>query len=261
MFKEYFQGIWRDRYILWSLVNKDLQMKYRKSKLGVFWSILTPLGLAVIIGSVYSIIFSSDPKEFIPLIFAGLNPWIFISGTADGGTVAFISAEGYLKQTEVNAQIFPLRITLVNFINLLYALIAFLTVYLFLQPEKFGAAMLMVFPGLCIMFVFALGLANLAASINLSVRDFQPLQSLIFQGLFYATPIIFSPSMLDEKGFSLVYQLNPFYYILELVKSPIQGIFVEEISNYGIAVAIALIIFGCSVHVVMKAKKGIAFKL
>ena len=58
MFKEYFQGIWRDRYILWSLVNKDLQMKYRKSKLGVFWSILTPLGLAVIIGSVYSIIFS-----------------------------------------------------------------------------------------------------------------------------------------------------------------------------------------------------------
>nr|WP_243425199.1 ABC transporter permease [Intestinimonas butyriciproducens] len=243
------------------MVNKDLQMKYRKSKLGVFWSVLTPFGLAVIIGSVYSIIFSSDPREFIPLIFAGLNPWIFMSSTADSGTLAFIGAEGYLKQTVVNAQIFPLRITLVNFINLLYALIAFLTIYLFLQPARFGPAMLLVLPGLCIMFVFALGLANLASSINLSLRDYQPMQSLIFQGLFYATPIIFSPSMLDEKGFSIVYRLNPFYYILELVKSPIQGFVVKDTATYGIALLIALAVFAVSVCVVMKAKKGIAFKL
>ena len=242
-------------------MNKDLQLKYRKSKLGVFWSVLTPLGLALIIGGVYSIIFASDPREFIPLIFAGLNPWIFMSGTADGGTMAFIGAEGYLKQTSVNAQIFPLRIALVNFINLLYALIAFLAVYLFLRPEQFGPAMLLVIPGLCIMFIFSLGLANLSASINLSIRDFQPMQSLIFQGLFYATPIIFSPSMLDEKGFALVYQLNPFYYMLELVKTPIQGNLVESATIYWIALALALAVFLCSVAVVMKTKKGIAFKL
>lgn len=261
MIKDYFQGIWRDRHIVWSLVNKDLQMKYRKSKLGVFWSILMPLGLAIIIGGVYSIIFSSDPREFIPLVFAGLNPWIFMSGTADGGTQAFIGAEGYLKQTNVNAQIFPLRITIVNFINLLYALIAFLAVYLFLQPNQFGPAMLLVIPGLLIMFLYSLGLANLSATINLSIRDFQPMQSLIFQGLFYATPIIFPASMLKEKGFSFVYQLNPFYYILEIVKTPIQGQFVDHISIYVIAVGIALVVFLCGIAVVMKSKEGVAFKL
>lgn len=261
MIKEYFQGIWRDRYIVWSLVNKDLQMKYRKSKLGVFWSILMPLGLAIIIGGVYSIIFASDPREFIPLIFAGLNPWLFMSGTADGGTQAFIGAEGYLKQTNVNAQIFPLRVTLVNFINLLYALIAFLAVYLFLQPGKFGPLMLLVIPGLALMFLFSLGLSNLAASINLFIRDYQPMQSLIFQGLFYATPIIFPASMLEEKGFSYVYKLNPFYYLLEIVKSPIQGLAVEEVSTYITAAVISFVVFACSIIVVMRSKKGIAFKL
>ena len=225
------------------------------------WSVLMPLGLALIIGGVYSIIFSSDPREFIPLIFAGLNPWIFISGTADGGTMAFISAEGYLKQTNVNAQIFPLRITLVNFINLLYALIAFLAVYLFLQPARFGLAMLLALPGLCVMFLFSLGLANFSASINLSLRDFQPMQSLIFQGLFYATPIIYSSSMLDEKGFAFIYRFNPFYYILEIVKTPIQGLLIEDAATYGIALLIALSVFVGSVVAVMKAKKGIAFKL
>ncbi len=261
MFSEYFRGIWRDRYILFGLVNKDLQMKYRRSKLGVFWAILTPLGLAVVIGTVYSIVFGSDPREFIPLVFAGLNPWLFLSGTADGGTMAFIGAEGYLKQTNVNAQIFPLRITLVNFVNLLYALLAFLAVYLFLQPQRFGPWMLMTIPGLIIMFFFAWGLANISAVINLIIRDFQPVQSLILQGLFYATPIIFSAEMLADKGFSLVYQLNPFYYILEIVKIPIQGLPAPSLQVYLIAIGLTLLLFAGSIVLVMKNKKGIAFKL
>lgn len=261
LFREYFSGIWRDRFVLMSLVNKDLQMKYRRSKLGVAWAVLMPLGLSIIIGGVYSIIFNSNPKEFIPLIFSGLNPWLFVSGTADAGTMAFIGAEGYLKQTNTNAQIFPLRVALLNFVNLLYALIAFLAIYLFLQPAKFGAAMLMTIPGLAIMFLFTLGIANIAASVNLSIRDYQPMQSLVFQGLFYATPIIFPASMLAERGFSIVYEINPFYYILEVVKTPIQGNVVSSVSTYLIAAGLALAVFCVSVVVVMRTKEGIAFKL
>lgn len=259
--KEYFIGIWRDRYILFSLVNRDLQTKYRGSVLGVAWAVLTPLGLVLIIGSVYSIIFGADPKEFIPLLFAGLSPWIFISVSAEGGTNAFISAEGYLKQTTVNAQIFPLRITIVNFINLLYSIIAFFAVYLFLHPQLFGPIMLLMFPGLIIMFLFALSLANFSSVFNLNLRDFQPLQSLVLQGLFYVTPIIYRPEMLDKKGFEIVYQINPFYYIMEVVRMPMLGKELPEASTYFIAIGLALALFICSVAKVMNTKKGIAFKL
>lgn len=261
MFVKFFREIWRDRFILWSLVNKDLQLKYRKSKLGVLWAILMPMALSIIIGGVYSIIFGSDPREFIPMIFSGLNPWLFISGSADGATLAFINAEGYLKQTNVNAQIFPLRVVLLNFINLLYALLAFLAVYLFLQPGKIGPIMLMTVPGLLIMFVFCWGLANIAASINLNIRDYQMMQSLIFQGLFYATPIIFSPSMLASRGFAAVYMLNPFYYILELVKVPLQGEVIPSGGIYVVGIILSVIVFCIGLRLVMGNKKGIAFKL
>lgn len=261
MFTDFFQGIWRDRFILWSLVNKDLQMKYRKSKIGIFWSILMPAGLSIIIGGVYSIIFSADIRTFIPMIFAGLNPWIFLTGSADGGTAAFIGAEGYLKQTNVNAQIFPLRVVLLNFINLLYALLAYLAIYLFLQPDKIGPIMLMVIPGLVIMFFFGWALANIAASINLNFRDYQPMQSLIMQGLFYATPIIFSASMLAERGFEMIYLVNPFYYILDMVKTPLQGDSLPSASVYLIGSLITVALFVLGVVLVMKNKKGIAFKL
>lgn len=261
MIINYFKGIWKDRYVLWSLVSRDLQAKYKKSALGVAWSIVTPLGLVLIIGSVYSIIFGADPRTFIPLLFAGLNPWLFMSGAADGGTYAYISAEGYLKQTTVSPQIFPLRGVLVGFVNLLYSIMTFFAVYLFLQPNLFGPRMLMVFPGLIIIFFFSLALANIASVMNLNVRDFQPLQSLVLQGLFYATPVIYQASMLYDKGFAILYRVNPFYYILEVVRTPMLGVRVPSIYIYLIAIGSTIILLLFSIRMVMKNNQGIALKL
>lgn len=261
MLKEYFSGIWRHRYVLQSLVNRDLQMKYRRSKLGVAWSILTPLGLVLIIGGVYSIIFGTDPKEFIPMLFAGLNPWLFVSGTADSGTMSFVVVEGSLKQTTVSIQVYPLRMVLTNLINLLYSILAFFAVYLFLQPDRFGPQMLMCIPGLALMFLFVLGWANLTSVITLYLRDYQPMQSLIFQGLFYATPIIFPKETLAQKGFSILYEINPFYYILEVVRAPMLGKAPLDLQTYLVAGALAIAMFLVGTYVLMKKRKQIVFLL
>lgn len=261
MLISYFKGLWKDRYILSSLVNSDLQAKYRKSILGVAWAIITPLGLVLIIGAVYSIIFGSDPKTFIPMLFGGLTPWFFINSVADGGTGAFLAAEGYLKQTSVNAQIFPCKVALVGFVNLLYSILAFFTIYLFLQPQLFSAKMLMIFPGLFLLLIFGVSLSNISAILNLNIRDFQPLQSLIFQGIFYGTPIIFPAQILKEKGFEIIYKINPFYYMIEIVKEPMLGNEIPSLYIYLIAISITLLLYVISIFALMKTKKGIAFKL
>ncbi|MGX8127561.1 ABC transporter permease [Clostridioides difficile] len=261
MIVNYFKGIWNDRYILFSLVNRDLQNKYRKSKLGIAWSIITPLGLVLIIGSIYSIIFATDPRTFIPLLFTGLNPWLFINLAADGGTNSFMSAEGYLKQTTVNSQIFPLRIVLVAFVNLLYSVLAFFGVYLFLQPSNFGPIMLLTLPGLLLLFIFGLAIANISSVLNLMARDYQPLQSLILQGLFYATPVIYTTDILKEKGFEIIYKLNPFYYMIDVVRTPMIGEQIPALDIYIPAFIISIGLFIVSIVLQMKIKKGIALKL
>ena len=259
--RDYFKGIWKDRYILFSLVKTDLNLKYKKSMLGVLWSILTPLGLVLIIGVVYSIVFGMKMEDFIPTLFAGLNVWIFLSASADGGTSSFLGAEGYLKQTNVNAQIFPIRNVLVNFMNLVYSIVAFILIYAFLKPQMFNFNMLMIIPGLVIILLFAISLSNIAAVINLNIRDYQPFQSLIFQGLFYATPIIFPAKILEEKGFGLLYKINPFYYMIEITKTPLLGENIPHIGIYQKAIFVTLISLILSIFLVVKSKKGIAFKL
>jgi len=259
MTKGFFRGIWRDKYIIAGLVNRDLQAKYRRSLLGVLWSIITPFALSVIIGTVYAFLFNQDIKVMIPMMFAGLNPWTFIVACAEGGNNAFIHAEGYLKQLDVNPQIFPLRVVFVGFINLLYSIMAFFVLYLILQPNAFGAEMLMLIPGLVIMFVFCWGVAQFAAVANLYVRDYQPLQSLALQGLFYVTPIIYRPSQLGEK-FAFVYRFNPFYYILDVVKQPLLGNAVPW-ETYLIAIAVALVAFTVGTLMVNACRWKINFKL
>ena len=195
------------------------------------------------------------------MLFSGLNPWLFIAGSAEGGTVAFIGAEGYIKQTAVHPQIFPIRIVMANFINLLYAIIAFVAFYLFMNPDAFGPSMLMVFPGLAIIFIFVLGMANMSAVIHLHVRDFQPVQAIFMQGMFFATPIVFPPEMLRDQGFAFIYHINPFYYMLEVVRSPLLGTGLPALRVYIMAVFLAVIYFLMSALLVMKVHKNIVFKL
>lgn len=235
-------------------------MKYRRSKLGVAWSVLTPLGLAVIVGSVYSILFGTSPRTLIPLIFASINPWVFMSGTADGATMAFPAAEGYIKQSTVAPQIFPLRAAMTNFVTLLYSVISFFGIYLFLEPDRFSPVMLLCIPGLAIMFLFTLGMANLTSVVNLYIRDYAPFQSLLFQGLFYATPIIFDAQVLADKGYAIVYQVNPFYYMLEVVRRPMIGS-IPDVSCYLISCLIAILFFAVGVFVQMRTCRKIAYML
>jgi len=121
--------------------------------------------------------------------------------------------------------------------------------------------MLMVFPGLLIIFIFAWALANISAIITLNLRDFQPFQSLILQGMFYITPIIYPVEMIAQRGGTWVYKFNPFYYMLEMVRMPMIGKELPSIEMYLIAILISGISFIFSVILIMKNMESIAYKL
>lgn len=129
-----------------------------------------------------------------------------------------------------------------------------------MNPELFGPVMLMCVPGLAIIFTFALGLADLTSVANLYVRDYAPMQGLIFQGLFYATPIIFDAQNLADRGFSYVYEINPFYYMLEVVRRPMLGS-MPSLRCYLVAIAIAVTVLILGIVVQIRSRKKIVYML
>ena len=104
---EFFENIRKSRHVLHMLVVRDVFSKYRKSVLGVAWSMITPLSMVGVIGLVYSIVFGIPLITFVPYLFSGLTPWFFISGAIDSGTNSYIVAEGFITQTKINTEILP----------------------------------------------------------------------------------------------------------------------------------------------------------
>ncbi|WP_213618978.1 ABC transporter permease [Paenibacillus sp. J22TS3] len=256
----YFNNLYKARYILMNLVSQDLRNKYRNSVIGVGWSLLTPLGLVVIIGVVFSTVLGQPIRDFIPYLFSGLMPWLYIVQCADGGTGAFISAEGYIKQTQTPVEIFPVRVAAGAFINFLYSLIAFSAVYIFLKPEKYGINMLPIFISLLLLLLFGIALSTISAVINTYFRDFGPLQSLFLQGLFYATPIMFPAELLNKPYVKWIYEWNPLYYIMDMIRKPLLGDPVY-FTSWIVAPIFILTLFFIAIAIMTRIGRAITFKI
>ncbi|MBY0206800.1 ABC transporter permease [Paenibacillus cucumis (ex Kampfer et al. 2016)] len=257
---KYFKHVYKSRYILRNLVKQDLRNRYRNSILGVGWTLLTPLGLVAIIGTVYSTILNQPIEDFLPYLFSGLMPWLFIVQCADGGTASFISAEGYIKQTQTPIEIFPIRVALVAFVNLIYSLLAFSVVYIFLKPDKYGLDMIPVFISLLLMLMLGIALSTLSAVINTYFRDYAPLQSLVLQGMFYATPIMFPTELLNKPNYRWIYEWNPFYYIMDIIRKPLLGDPVY-INSWIVAPIIIVSLWLISIVLISKIGRTITFRI
>lgn len=254
------KDIFAFRFVLLSLVRQDLKNKYRNSILGIGWSLLYPLGLVSIIGLVFSQIMGQPLKEFIPYLFSGLIPWMFLTQCADAGTMTFLNAEGYIKQTRIPIAIFPLRTALGAVIQLMISLSAFLIINLFIDINSFNYKMFLVIPALCIWLLFGIAVTMLSGLVNTYFRDFIHIQSLLMQGLFYATPIVFPAKLLQGGRFEWLYQWNPLFYILEIIRQPLLGKYPS-----GLAWLVSCIVVFCmliSALIIMKhVGRKITFRL
>ena len=256
----YFKNIYNSRYVLMSLVERDIVSKYRRSILGVAWTLITPLCMVGVIGIVYSVVFGTPLVDFIPFLFSGLTPWFFITACAESGAMAYIVAEGFITQTRTEIDIFPLRIVLVGFVNYGFMLLAYFIVYALLRPDAFSLRMLLTIPASLILFIFGVGFANIVAIINLYIRDYAYIQSIALQCLFYITPIIYSIDMMKQRGFDVIYLYNPLHYLIDIIRQSMLGAVPAALSSWLIAGGIALGTFISSLILLKCVGRKIVFK-
>ncbi len=108
----YFSEIWRLRYFWLALVRVDLRKRYRRSIIGMGWSLLHPIAMTAVLCIVFSQLLSQDIRTFAPFLLTGLTFWAFISATVMDGCQCFLQGESYIRQQPAPLAIYPLRSTL-----------------------------------------------------------------------------------------------------------------------------------------------------
>lgn len=217
----YFRGIWAARYFWWHLSMADLRARWRRSFFGVFWSMLQPLGLTLLLALVFSRIFDQDISKYAPYILSGMIIWEYVVSTVVGGALAFVQADAYIKQTHHPLAIYTLRNALTGLIVLALASIVLVTWVLVVMPQNFGVSWLAVATAFPLLGLIAWPWATIMAYIATRFRDLPHALGLILQAMWFVSPIYFDESLFRKGDLHVLIDYNPIYHMLQIVRAPL----------------------------------------
>jgi ABC-type polysaccharide/polyol phosphate export permease len=224
------------RSTVWSsLANADIRSKYRLSTFGSLWITLTTGAMALGIGLFYGQFFGQDMHSYLPYFTASIITWTFISSVLGEASLALVGSGNLIKSSQMPIVFHILRMLHRNLIIISHNAIVLVAIWPFVRWSLYPSAVLSLF-GVVLLYLFLVGLAAMISIICVRYRDIPPLIQVLIQFLFFLTPIIWYPEQIHSyKG---ILQLNPFSYMLIIVRDPILGRPVET-QTWVISVALA----------------------
>jgi lipopolysaccharide transport system permease protein len=257
----YLRSVWEYRYFWMSLVKADLQRRYRRSYLGLGWSMLSPIAMALVLCAVYQRIFQLDFWEYGPFVLTGLAFWGFMSAAFLQGCSAFLQAETYIRQEPAPLAIFPLRTVLSVGFHALIALGLSLGFAWLAGSLTRGAPLLSLVPTLLLAFVLAWSAATVIAFASVYFPDVSHLTEVGIQILFFLTPVIYPPKTLLGRGVDWVLRYNPMARLLEMVRAPILEGQVPTLRQYAIMGCFTLVVAALAAGLLARLERRLIYQL
>lgn len=186
--------------ILKELVKTDFLLRYQGSFLGIAWSVLKPLMLFCVMYVVFvKFLRFSDGTDTFPLVLLlGISMWNFFTESTSMGLSSIISRGDLLRKVNFPKYIIVVSATINALICMLINLCV-VVVACILSGVQFTANVLWLPLNLVQLYLLSLGVALLLSTLNVYFRDAQHIWEVVLQGLFYATPIIYPLSMVEQK--------------------------------------------------------------
>ena len=255
-------AIWTFRHFLFALVRLDLRMKYKRSILGVGWSLLHPISMTIVYTIVFSNLLGADAKTYAPFLLCGLTVWAFMQQAAVYGSRALLGNEAYIRQSPLPFGLYSLRVVLGNAIHTAIALVVVVALIVYLQGNL-NAVMVLgaVVPGLILMFIASWAVATIAAFANVYFHDTQHLLEVASQIGFFLTPIMYPRNLLDRQNLGWVVDMNPVNLFLELIRAPLLTGMAPDVALYGPAIALTVVLVGLAAGTMAWLQKRVIFHL
>lgn len=189
----------RNWFTIASLVSRDFKLKYRRSVLGVLWSVLNPLLMMIVLAAVFSNVlkFGGDVANFPMYLILGNTLFALMADSTSTAMTSIIESAPLVKKIRISKIIFPLEKVLFQLVNFAISLIAVIVVMLFFQipptPYLLALPLLLFF-----MVLFCSGLGMLLSALAVFFRDVCHLWGVIITAWTYATPLFYPVTMLPD---------------------------------------------------------------
>lgn len=211
-------------FLLQQLVSRDFKVKYKRSFLGVLWSLLYPILTMTVLAMVFSNVFrmSMPGVNYLVYLMTGLIMFNYFSEASNLSMSSVVANFGLINKVYIPKYIFPLSKCLFVGINFLLTLIPLYILIICTGTEITFYHLLLPFAFVCL-FLFTLGVGFLLSAISVFLRDMFYIYGVMISLWMYLTPVMYDFAMIPEK-WQFLFKCNPLYWFIH---------FVREIVLYG----------------------------
>ena len=213
----HFATIKKFRHLLILMVRRDFVTRYRKSVLGILWSMLNPLLTMMVLVIVFSFLFRFDIQHFAVYVLGGKIIFNLFTESTTQAMGSIIANAAIIKKVYVPKYIFPVSRVVSSIVNFAFAFAAFVLVATVTRAPFHWTIVLIPIP-VVYTFMFSLGVGMLLSSMAVFFRDLQHIYSVATTALFFFTPIMYPVSILPERVFHLMH-LNPLFHYVSYFRS------------------------------------------
>jgi len=202
----------RYQFLFNELVKRDFSLKYKRTVLGIFWSILSPLLNLLIMWLVFNKIFGSNVNHFIIYLFAGQLIFSYFSDATNQGMTSLLENSGIFTKVNVPKYMFLLSKNVSSLINFSLTLIIFFIFVAFEGLPFTWQYLMLVYPIGCLV-LFNIGLGLILSALFVFFRDMQYLWGIFTQLIMWLSAIFYSIESYPQIG-QYLFLLNPIYLFI-----------------------------------------------
>jgi lipopolysaccharide transport system permease protein len=201
------------RDLLRELVGRDMKLRYRRSVLGVAWTLLNPLAQLLVLNFVFSRILPLNIPNYPSFLFVGLLAWSWFQASLLNGTGAIVDNRDLIKRPGFPKAVLPVVTVSSNFIHFLLAL-PVLFFFLILARIPLTVSLLALPLVFVVQFLLTLSLVYLVATMHVTFRDTQYLLGVLLLLGFYLSPVFYDSSSIPPQ-YQTLYHLNPLAVLID----------------------------------------------
>jgi len=226
----FLQNLVRQRHLLYQLVRRDFRQRYIGSIAGWLWGLIHPLVLLAVYTFVFSFAFrmrlpAGEVTDSYPLfLFAGMLPWLLFSETLQRSSASLLEHANLIKKSVFPSEVVPLTILLSTLISHLLAL-SLLLAAAGIWAGGLGPAVFVLPVYFVLVGMLTLGIAWIAASLHVYLRDTAQVVAVMLTAWFWLTPIFMYEEQFKQFGgtFAWLLQVNPLAYVVRGYREAILG--------------------------------------
>jgi homopolymeric O-antigen transport system permease protein len=211
--------IFEYRSLLRDLVARDLKVRYKRSALGIVWTMLNPLLMMVVFTVVFAKFLRFPIEHFAIYFLCAFLLWTFFSQTTSWSTACFMGYAPLIRKIYLPKSVLILATVLSGVVNLLLSLVPLALIMLVLG-HPFTMKLAFVPVPIFLTALFALGLSLMLAPLCVLFADISPIYQVLLVAWMYLTPI-FYPVDIVPPAYRILVDANPMTYFVEAFRAPI----------------------------------------